>query len=405
MKKVTKVCLVLALMFVTMGDDCEDSPQKVGFSVAAVRRFSNGFERPVAYAVTNGEWQVDGATASGQTRGFYDQASASGLLFVEDGRAPALWDFLAAANWEGCQGQSVILPVERNKYVYLVCLQFRFMFPPLPATIDSGAPPSDLTIYTDGSVDTTHGMPVLQFYNMYGTLTAQTQVTSVAPDGTWVKAPAGCLSGVPVGDYTVKVYNAAAGGAVSWLGDSSIYVYGGWLQNPIDDRSFFVRQLYLDMLNREPDDSGWTGWTNNIEQCGNDTACANARRIEVTRGIMESDEFRQRIGGAFNPAYPGPGDTAYNREYVRQCYVVFLGREPGGGEEAGWLNYLFNSGDYNGVIDGFINSGEYRSRFMPEPGIAPVCDPPETAVQDCNGSGGSWNWDTCSCDGGYIILQ
>jgi uncharacterized repeat protein (TIGR01451 family) len=38
--------------------------------------------------------------------------------------------------------------------------------------------------------------------------------------------------------------------------------------NPIDNTSFFVRQLYVDLLSREPDPAGWNGWTTRIDQCG-----------------------------------------------------------------------------------------------------------------------------------------
>ncbi|HEX8776248.1 MAG TPA: Calx-beta domain-containing protein [Pyrinomonadaceae bacterium] len=38
--------------------------------------------------------------------------------------------------------------------------------------------------------------------------------------------------------------------------------------NPIDNTHFFVRQLYVDLLSREPDPAGWDGWTNRINLCG-----------------------------------------------------------------------------------------------------------------------------------------
>jgi Calx-beta domain/FG-GAP-like repeat/FG-GAP repeat len=38
--------------------------------------------------------------------------------------------------------------------------------------------------------------------------------------------------------------------------------------NPIDNTSFFVRQLYVDLLSREPDPAGWQGWTDRINLCG-----------------------------------------------------------------------------------------------------------------------------------------
>jgi thermolysin len=139
----------------------------------------------------------------------------------------------------------------------------------------------------------------------------------------------------------------------------------GVLANPIDDSRTFVRRLYLDFFNREPDTGGWNAWTDYINGCGNDPQCRVDRRIVTARGFMESGENRTRVGGAFNPAFPGPGDTPYNREYVRQCYLTFLRRSPGGGEEQGWLNYLFSTADYHTTVYGFIYSNEYRVRFGP----------------------------------------
>jgi hypothetical protein len=38
--------------------------------------------------------------------------------------------------------------------------------------------------------------------------------------------------------------------------------------NPIDQTRFFVRQLYVDLLSREPEQAGWDGWANRIDLCG-----------------------------------------------------------------------------------------------------------------------------------------
>ncbi|HEY8224192.1 MAG TPA: TIGR03118 family protein, partial [Pyrinomonadaceae bacterium] len=65
--------------------------------------------------------------------------------------------------------------------------------------------------------------------------------------------------------------------------------------NPIDDSTFFVRQHYLDFLNREPDSSGLAFWVNQIESCGADAACREVRRINVSAAFFLSIEF-QRTG-------------------------------------------------------------------------------------------------------------
>jgi len=46
---------------------------------------------------------------------------------------------------------------------------------------------------------------------------------------------------------------------------------GGGFSNPIDTPEYFVRQHYLDFLNREPDESGFNFWSDQIRSCGGDS--------------------------------------------------------------------------------------------------------------------------------------
>ncbi|HEX3146257.1 MAG TPA: Calx-beta domain-containing protein [Pyrinomonadaceae bacterium] len=63
--------------------------------------------------------------------------------------------------------------------------------------------------------------------------------------------------------------------------------------NPADAAAFFVRQKYLDFLNREPDQSGFNFWTGEITSCGTDTACIEVKRINVSAAFFLSIEFQQ----------------------------------------------------------------------------------------------------------------
>jgi uncharacterized protein YcnI len=63
--------------------------------------------------------------------------------------------------------------------------------------------------------------------------------------------------------------------------------------NPLDVAGFFVRQHYLDFLNREPDASGLAFWTNQITQCGSDTTCIEVKRINVSAAFFLSIEFQE----------------------------------------------------------------------------------------------------------------
>ena len=63
--------------------------------------------------------------------------------------------------------------------------------------------------------------------------------------------------------------------------------------NPIDDPSFFVSQHYIDFLNRQPDTSGVTFWTNQITNCGADSACTAVKRVNTSAAFYLSIEFQQ----------------------------------------------------------------------------------------------------------------
>jgi uncharacterized protein (TIGR03118 family) len=67
----------------------------------------------------------------------------------------------------------------------------------------------------------------------------------------------------------------------------------GQLQwNPIEESSFFVRQHYLDFLNREPDAGGLSFWATQISGCGVNTTCISNRRIDVSAAFFFSQEFQ-----------------------------------------------------------------------------------------------------------------
>jgi uncharacterized repeat protein (TIGR01451 family) len=80
--------------------------------------------------------------------------------------------------------------------------------------------------------------------------------------------------------------------------------------NPIDKPDFFVRQHYLDFLNREPDPSGFTFWTNQITSCGTDAQCIEIKRINVSAAFFLSIEFQE------------------SANFVYRLYKGALGRQP-----------------------------------------------------------------------------
>jgi len=91
------------------------------------------------------------------------------------------------------------------------------------------------------------------------------------------------------------------------------------LPNPIDDQRQFVRQQYLDFLNREPDGPGWDFWTDNITKCSDP-----ARR---PLGLTEAqciDRQRETTSAAF---FLSP-EFQYTSYFVYRLYKGALGRQP-----------------------------------------------------------------------------
>jgi hypothetical protein len=62
--------------------------------------------------------------------------------------------------------------------------------------------------------------------------------------------------------------------------------------NAIDTIEFFVRQHYLDFLNREPDPPGFIGWVNTLRNCA--VGDASCDRVHVSEMFYRSQEFQER---------------------------------------------------------------------------------------------------------------
>lgn len=149
----------------------------------------------------------------------------------------------------------------------------------------------------------------------------------------------------------------------------------------IDSSRYFVRQHYLDFLNRDPlnpnslDVEGLEFWRGELTQCGYDVDCINRKRVDVARAFFYASEFTHNI--------PQLNDSnrctdSYNKEFVRQCYYRYLLRpgDPETDDPSGfnfWVSKLNNQcpsagdGAYNEMLRAFILSAEYRDRFRATP--------------------------------------
>jgi Tol biopolymer transport system component/N-acetylneuraminic acid mutarotase len=92
--------------------------------------------------------------------------------------------------------------------------------------------------------------------------------------------------------------------------------------NPIDGTPFYVRMLYVDLLSREPEPSGYQGWIDRIDKCGQaGQPPPPCDRVTVGGdGFLRSGEFFDReffvlrlyrVGLGRILIYPEVGDLAY----------------------------------------------------------------------------------------------
>jgi hypothetical protein len=132
------------------------------------------------------------------------------------------------------------------------------------------------------------------------------------------------------------------------------------LPNRIDDTQFFVRQQYLDFLNREPDAEGLAFWTNEITSCGGDAQCVEAKRVNVSAAYFLSIEFQQTgylVYRTYKAAYGNLPDAPVplrRGEFLPDAQQIGQGVVVGQG---GWETVLENNKQT------FLSQFVQRSRF------------------------------------------
>ncbi|HEV2829765.1 MAG TPA: DUF4214 domain-containing protein [Pyrinomonadaceae bacterium] len=124
--------------------------------------------------------------------------------------------------------------------------------------------------------------------------------------------------------------------------------------NAIDSPDFFVRQHYVDFLGREPDESGFNFWSEQINSCGLDVACVAVKRINVSAAYFLSIEF-QATGGVVDGLYR----ASYGR---RPTYAEFMPDVALIGQ-----NVIVGEGDWNSQLESnrqaFIAAWVNRTAF------------------------------------------
>lgn len=175
----------------------------------------------------------------------------------------------------------------------------------------------------------------------------------------------------------------------------------GWPGNPIGDVPFFVRQHYLDFLNRPPDSSGFQFWVSDVFGCGIDAGCAEVHRINVSAAFFLSIEFQQTGNLVYKMYKAGFGNVPGTPVAVRRAnfladsqtiqstpFQIIVG-------QGNWQSNLETNKQSFALAfvqrPGFPNQSDAASfvdNLFANAGVAPSGTERQAAINAFNGAGG-----------------
>lgn len=128
----------------------------------------------------------------------------------------------------------------------------------------------------------------------------QNRIVTSTASGTYF------FSSVPVNQFyvvTPQLANYAFSPtyrALSVLGNHTGLDFTGTLgtltSSPLDTAEFFVRQQYVDLLRREPDEGGLNFWSAGLKACTT-LACRVEKRRDLMCAFIASGEYQNRFTG------------------------------------------------------------------------------------------------------------
>jgi DNA/RNA endonuclease G (NUC1) len=133
------------------------------------------------------------------------------------------------------------------------------------------------------------------------------------------------------GSKADAVFTAAADGAASG--------------NALDTPEFFVRQQYIDLLGREPDQPGLEYWSAQLRSCGGAADCLRATRVNVSAAFFIEQEFQA------------------SGSYIYDVYAGALGRRPAFNEYATDRQRVVGGADLEAAKAAFARTFVERAEF------------------------------------------
>jgi hypothetical protein len=124
----------------------------------------------------------------------------------------------------------------------------------------------------------------------------------------------------------------------------------GEVANPINDNAFFIRQLYIDFLGREPDPVGFQGWLTQLNNCAQDDQSCD--RIHIAEGFARSEEFAARGYFIYRAYHTALGRKPDYREFIPDMAKV-----------SGFLNAQELEANKQAFVNEFVTRNEFRMKY------------------------------------------
>src|SRR3712207_5429626 len=134
----------------------------------------------------------------------------------------------------------------------------------------------------------------------------------------------------------------------------------------IDDSDFFVQQHYVDFLSRFPDQSGFSFWQGEINQCGSNAQCVEVKRIHVSAAFFLSIEYKETSLLVYKTHKAAFGDLPGKPVPVRREQFMPETRSISNGLIVGAPNWEATlNANKNAYVQAFVQRSDFQAAFPP----------------------------------------